>query len=162
MQDGSIGIRMALVLHVTLATAAWASCSDAEVTPEASAPDPSLASQYTAPLAPGDWETLDLDARKQFMRELVVPTMRPLFQAYDADRFAAFSCKTCHGSGVQAGDFHMPSSDLPVLNSAPSEEQKPTADFMKAIVKPKLAELLGMQEAGGLRCGSCHPSAAAP
>lgn len=164
MQDGSIGIRIALVFHITL-SAALTSCSDAEDdTPsQNTAPDAAFAqSQYTAPLSAGEWEAMDLDARKRFMRELVLPSMRPLFQDFDAERFAAFSCKTCHGSGVQAGDFEMPSADLPVLSSMPSDAQKPTADFMKTIVKPKLAELLGMQAAPGLRCGTCHPSAAAP
>src|SRR5262249_49469292 len=97
---------------------------------------------------------------KQVMRELVLPTMRPLFQDFDPERFAAVSCKTCHGSGAQAGDYALPSPDLPVLSSGdPSEELKPITDFMRNTVKPKMAELLGKQEAPGIRCSTCHPSA---
>jgi len=114
-------------------------------------------------LEPGEWARLDFDARKQFMRDTVLPAMRPLFQEFDATRFAAVSCRTCHGSGAQAGTFRLPNVDLPVLDSEalknPPESQKPIIAFMREVLKPKLGELLGMQDAAEFRCTTCHTSA---
>jgi hypothetical protein len=114
-------------------------------------------------LEPGQWALMDFDARKQFMRDTVVPTMRPLFQEFDAGRFAAVSCRTCHGSGAQAGTFRLPNADLPVLDNEalknPPESQKPILAFMRGVLKPKLGELLGMQDASEFRCTTCHTSA---
>jgi hypothetical protein len=102
---------------------------------------------------------MSFDERKQFMATKVMPAMKPLFQAFDAERFAAVSCKTCHGGGAQAGTFMVPSPDLPVLSSAvlmnPPEEQKPILAFMRETLKPKLAELLG-EDPKNLKCSTCH------
>lgn len=111
-------------------------------------------------LEPGAWQTMDFTARRRFMSEVVMPTMRPLFVESDAERFATFSCASCHGQGAADRAFAMPSTDLPSLGApaAGSDEahtQRMT-DFMRNIVKPKMAELLGDSE---LRCSKCHPSA---
>jgi hypothetical protein len=112
------------------------------------------------PLAPGEWQSLSFDARKQFMREVVMPTMRPLFVEADAERFERFSCSSCHGQGAGDGTFAMPSSDLPALGGPPTamddERKQRVVEFMRTSVKPKMAELLGESE---LRCSTCHPSA---
>lgn len=111
-------------------------------------------------LEPGEWQQLSFDARKQFMATKLMPAVTPLFQAFDAQRFAAVSCKTCHGSGAKAGTFALPSPDLPSLSSAmlmnPPEEQKPIIAFMRGMLKPKLMELLGLQDSAGLKCSTCH------
>jgi hypothetical protein len=124
--------------------------------PEADGGGPPEAEMH--PLA-GAWQSLDFDGRKQFMREVVMPTMRPLFIELDAERFASFSCASCHGSGTGDGTFSMPSSDLPALGgppAAPDDEQKQRmTEFMRNTVKPTMAELLGESE---LRCSKCHPS----
>lgn len=112
-----------------------------------------------APLEPGAWEGMDFAGRSRFMSDVVMPTMRPLFVESDAERFASFSCASCHGQGAADGSFAMPSSDVPTLGGAPAdadEAHKQMTDFMRNIVKPKMAELLGQPE---LRCGKCHPSA---
>lgn len=111
-------------------------------------------------LVPDAWEGMDFAARARFMSEVVMPTMRPLFVESDAERFATFSCGSCHGQGATNGSFAMPSPDLPVLGKpaageANDHDQRVT-EFMRNVVKPKMAELLGQPE---LRCGSCHPSA---
>lgn len=36
-----------------------------------------------------------------------MPVFGPIFQSYDADRYADFSCATCH-PGAEAYDFEMP------------------------------------------------------
>jgi hypothetical protein len=170
MSDGSIEIRTAFSLALLLGSAALAGCRletevpqnhDAAVAPlpDAGTLSP-LPNVYSAPLPAGEWQSLDFDQRKRFMRELVMPSLRPLFQGFDAERFAAFSCSTCHGSGVQAGTFAMPSMEVPALSrarlAAAAESDKPMLAFMRDMLKPKMAELLG--EPDSLRCSSCHLS----
>jgi hypothetical protein len=117
---------------------------------------------YTASLSTGEWQNMDFIARKQFMREMVLPALRPLFNEFDPVKFASVSCKTCHSSGAQDGSFAMPSADLPSLSSQalanPDERTQPIIDFMRNVIKPKMAELLGEQTAPGLRCSACHTS----
>lgn len=129
--------------------------------PEADGGDPPAAEMRAPePLEPGAWQRLDFEARKQFMREVVMPTMRPLFEEVDAERFASFTCISCHGQGAGDGTFAMPSSDLPPLGGPPAEMEdearQRVVEFMRKTVKPKMAELLGEAE---LRCSTCHPSA---
>ena len=112
------------------------------------------------PLDPGAWQTMDFAERASFMSEVVMPTMRPLFLESDAQRFESFSCASCHGQGAADGTFAMPSADLPTLGgpaaSTDDAHRQRVTDFMRNVVKPKMAELLGDSE---LRCGRCHPSA---
>jgi hypothetical protein len=118
------------------------------------------AGAHVAPLADGEWQTLSFDERKRFMVEFVMPAMRPLFNEFDAERFASVKCSTCHGGGAAAGTFAMPNSDLPALGGqtspAPDERQARTIEFMRSVVKPKVSELLGEPT---LRCTNCHTSA---
>jgi hypothetical protein len=41
------------------------------------------------------------------MQACVIPAVTPIFQAYDADRFAEVTCVTCH-PGAAEYDFAMP------------------------------------------------------
>src|SRR5262245_19358659 len=133
MSDGCTGIRVVALFHSLLVCVALAGCGGpAEDTHEsdsgvfdAAEPQP----QYSQPLEPGAWDLMSFDERKLYMVEMVLPMARSLFQTFDAERFATVNCKTCHGSGVAAGDFKLPSADLPMLDSAalknPSAEQQP-------------------------------------
>ena len=123
---------------------------------------PEVDEPYTEPLAAGEWSGMDFEARRKFMREMVMPAMRQAFQDFDAVRFASVSCRTCHGAGAMDGSFAMPAADLPVLNNAalmnPEEAQRPMIEFMRMVVRPQLASLLGA-EAGtpaAVRCSTCH------
>lgn len=168
MPDGSIEIRTAFISGVLLSCMALGACrldTEAPQSADAAMPplvDAGMTSQnvYSGPLVDGEWQSLDFESRRRVMRELVMPTMRPLFQAFDAERFAAVSCSTCHGSGAQSGTFTMPSADVPALSRArlaqPAESDKAVLAFMRDTVKPKMAELLG--EPDSLRCGNCHMS----
>lgn len=120
---------------------------------------------FTGPLEAGQWETLDDPTRAEFMKQVVVPEMTALFQGFDAEEFSEFDCKTCHGSGVDTGDFHMPNAELPVLTMEkiqnPDDDHKAITEFMAMQVKPTMARLLGIPEwspetPDGFGCTGCH------
>lgn len=98
------------------------------------------------------------------MKEKVVPTMKPLFQKFDAEEFASFGCKTCHGKDPLKSKYKMPSPDVPALDFAALEQgkQEPeTAKWMSEVVKPEMAKLLKKQEMSksnptGFGCLACH------
>lgn len=175
MSDGCFGIRSVLFSSFIAVVGGIAGCT--EVGPPTSDRDPSTDDtpaadagemlEDAAPdtpespaLEPGAWAAMDFDARKQFMATVVVPRVAPLFREFDAERFAAVGCRTCHGSGAKAGDFKLPNADLPVLHSEalknPPEELQPMLAFMRERLKPKMAELLGMEESSSFKCGTCH------
>jgi len=101
------------------------------------------------------WSELDHEQRAKFMRRVVVPTMKPLFQAFDPTRFRTFQCTTCHRRG---GDFHMPNPALFALPARPEQMPADKAEwvkFMTSEVRPEMAKLLGLSESEfGCRC---HP-----
>ena len=70
----------------------------APATTTTSTPPPSEEKQVTLPEGVA-FEQLDQDQRVEFMKQKVVPAMKPIFQNHDAKKFADFGCKTCHGEG---------------------------------------------------------------
>jgi len=92
-----------------------------------------------------DFDKLTHEEQADFMKKHVVPTMKPLFQKFDAKHYAKFECKTCHGKDPQKAKFKMPSPDLPKLDFAALKagKQKPQiAKFMGEVVEPEMAKLL--------------------
>jgi hypothetical protein len=163
MLDGCFGIRTVSLFNLSFALAALTGCDGSGSEPreaDAAVQDSGAETRYETALEPGAWEEMSFEERKKFMRELILPTVAPMFHDFDAQRFAAVSCKTCHGSGAQAGDFALPSPDVPALNSEalknPSEELKPIVEFMRNVLKPAVSELLGKRETAALRCNTCH------
>jgi hypothetical protein len=116
----------------------------------------------TAVLPDVPFEQLDHDQKIQFMKQVVVPTMAPLFQRHDPDKFAEFNCKTCHGDAADRGHFHMPSDKLTKLNLARMGKfDQHDIDFMTNEVKPMMAKLLEEEEHSpdnprGFGCLHCH------
>lgn len=117
---------------------------------------------------PAEWSAMSGDQRREYMSAHVVPTMGPLFRAFDAERFETFECGTCHGPRAAFGAFDMPSAALPVLPAPDSEawramrtERAHVFRFMAERVEPVMAELLGKRPFNprtgeGFGCFDCH------
>src|SRR5512134_633641 len=85
----------------------------AEAAPSQAAPGGPPSS--IAPQKP--WADLSRDERLAHMKNVVVPHMKPLFQASpEGADFKEFGCATCHGAGAKDGKFTMPNADLPKLD----------------------------------------------
>lgn len=110
------------------------------------------------------FKQMSLEDQKKFMKEKVVPAMAKAFKEFDKKEFAKFGCKTCHGKGVASGKYEMPNPDLPKLDFAKlqaGEDHPKTAEFMEKVVKPQMAEILGLPEytpdnPKGFGCLHCH------
>jgi hypothetical protein len=99
------------------------------------------------------WQDLDHKQRAAFMKRVVLPTMKPLFVAFDPKKFRNFDCATCHGHDR---DFRMPNPGLFVLPAHLETLDKPAwLKFMASEVKPEMAKLLGLPETA-FACSRCH------
>jgi len=115
---------------------------------------------------PGDgvaFDDLSDDDKAKFMRAKVVPAMKAAFQKFDPKEFGKFNCKTCHGKGAITKEYDMPNPDLPALDFAELKAGKhgAVARFMKDVVTPGMADLLGQPERSptnpdGFGCLECH------
>ncbi|MED5373442.1 MAG: hypothetical protein VX899_20650 [Myxococcota bacterium] len=101
------------------------------------------------------WAEMDADQKNAYMASTVTPQMAELFQAYNADAYASFTCNTCHTDG---GDYSMPTSDLYGFDPAaiPGADEGDGYAFMHNEVVPKMQELLDDESFG---CLNCHPAA---
>jgi len=108
------------------------------------------------------FDEYDHEQKIQFMKQKVMPTMAPLFQRHDPQRFARFDCKTCHGPIADRGEYHMPNDKLPKLNLADLRSFDPrNVAFMQNLIKPTMARLLKQPEfseenTDGFGCMGCH------
>lgn len=109
------------------------------------------------------WAQMDESERMEHMAAVVMPRMKGVFQGHDAQRFAAFSCATCHGEGANSGNFEMPNPQLPQLDAAKlyKKHRKATPDMVKLMwkeVEPAMGEALALTYGfeGEINCGSCH------
>lgn len=127
---------------------------------------PAQVGETSTPTADLQWAAMNEAERKQYMKNVVLPQMRDLFQAADPDAFAEFTCATCHGSSAETGSFEMPSPDLPTLNPKDGfqhakQEHPEIFEFMQKKVVPEMAALLGVQPYDpatqqGFGCFHCH------
>jgi hypothetical protein len=109
------------------------------------------------------WAEMDHGERMDHMATVVLPRMQEVFEGHDPERFANFSCATCHGSGAANGDFEMPSPSLPVLDASNfykthRQNQKQMVELMWKEVEPAMGEALAVTYGigGAIDCGSCH------
>lgn len=111
-----------------------------------------------------DFDKLEYDDKVAFMKQKVMPTMKPLLVKFDPKEFPKVTCKTCHGKDPKATKYKMPSPDLPKLDfdaiKAGKEDPK-VVEFMSKVVKPEMAKLLNKPEMTesnpeGFGCLGCH------
>lgn len=98
------------------------------------------------------WAEMDAEQKGAYMATDVSPAMAAIFQGYDAEAYADFSCDTCHTDG---GDKSMPSEDLSgYWEEFPGPDTTdPGAKFMHEEVLPKMKELL---DDDSFSCAGCH------
>jgi hypothetical protein len=146
------------------APAAPAEAAAAEPAPAAAAEAPA-AEKSLAPAKP--WAELGRDERIAHMKNVVVPHMKPLFQASpEAEHFKEFGCSTCHGPGAKEGKFEMPSAALPKLDAKDGfkvhmDKDPEMTKWMMSTVLPEMAKTLGQtpydpKTNSGFMCGDCH------
>jgi hypothetical protein len=115
------------------------------------------------------WKDMTKQQKGKYMKMVVVPTMAPLFTAFNPKEFAKVECWTCHGEDAQDREFKMPNPKLAVLPSTPegfkkvAKEKPDWVKFMSGTVKPQMAKLLGLPEFDpkhpkkpGFGCSNCH------
>ena len=111
------------------------------------------------------------------MKAAVVPTMKPIFQAFDTKKFKTVACTTCHGDDGPERKYKMPSNDIhPLPNTKEGFEAtlkaKPTwpkwTKFMSEKVEPAMGKLLAVPVfdpqkpvEGAFSCAKCHKLEAA-
>ena len=111
-----------------------------------------------------NWEKMDHSERMAYMKKVILPTMRKEFAAFNPDKFAKMTCKTCHGAGAEDDSYTMPNPQIWKLPNSKEGWAKADTNFVKFMrftVKPKMASLLGipefsMQTKTGFGCGNCH------
>ena len=160
---------------VSIACLALASCgggSDA-ATDDGEAPTDqgsSAGGEDVVPTAEG-WATMEHGDKMAWMAEEVHPRMAAMFGEFDAERYADFSCASCHGENASDHGFEMPSNSLPALHATGTPEQQQMVSqynsmirFMFQRVLPTMQTLVDGPEYDeetqeGFSCYSCHPHA---
>lgn len=114
------------------------------------------------------WADMSQEQRGEYMANVVVPRLRPVFQQFDAEEFAEFNCATCHGDNAQEVGFRMPNglhplnpTQIPSMFESEDPEVQRVAQFMAGEVTPLMTELLGAapydpETHQGFGCMSCH------
>jgi hypothetical protein len=108
------------------------------------------------------WDSMAKPDRELYMTTTVLPHMRETFVGFDAERFAAFDCETCHVTGAATGDYAMPDPGIPKLSrlhfGRDHQRKHPeTVRFMWEQVEPEMSALLGGPEGTrGFNCRTGH------
>jgi cytochrome c553 len=118
------------------------------------------------------WKDMSYNQKRAYMKASVVPTMKPIFQTFDAKTFSKFTCETCHGKDGADRKFKMPSNDIKPLPGTPEAFQAKLkteadwpkwADFMAHKVEPAIGKLLDVPVfdpqnpvKGTFSCANCH------
>jgi hypothetical protein len=154
---------LSLVCSIAL-VAALGACGGSQ--PAATAPgEPGAAPAADAPAEGSSdvWSDSMSDKQKaEFMKKKVVPAMSKTFQEFDANKYADFGCKTCHGPQMKPRpvdflpELHMKDGQL-----AEAAEHPELAKLMSEKVSPQMAEIFGKKPfdpatGEGFGCAGCH------
>jgi mono/diheme cytochrome c family protein len=123
------------------------------------------------------WKDMTFPQKKAYMKTAVTPTMKPIFQTFDAKKFKTFNCASCHGDDGADRKFKMPSNGIhPLPNTEEAFHAKlksePTwpkwTEFMAQKVEPAMGKLLDLAVfdhkkpvKGAFGCANCHKLEAA-
>jgi cytochrome c553 len=123
------------------------------------------------------WKDMTYQQKKAYMKSAVTPTMKPIFQAFDAKKFKTFDCTSCHGKDGADRKFKMPSNDIHPLPNTPEAFQAKLktepdwpkwTEFMAKQVEPAMGKLLDIPVfdpknpvKGAFGCANCHKLEAA-
>src|SRR3954471_4119883 len=123
------------------------------------------------------WKDMTFTQKKAYMKVAVTPTMKPIFQAFDAKEFKKFNCATCHGADGADRKYKMPSNDIhPLPNTPEAFQAKMKAEttwpkraaFMSKKVEPTMGKVLDVPVfdpqkpvEGAFGCNKCHKLEAA-
>jgi len=123
------------------------------------------------------WKDMTVQQKKAYMKADVMPTMKPIFQTFDAKTFKTFTCVTCHGKDGADRKFKMPSNGIhPLPNTeaafAAKIKSEPSwpkwTEFMSQKVEPAMGKLLDLPVfnpkkpvPGAFGCANCHKLEAA-
>lgn len=108
------------------------------------------------------WSEMSYADREMDMVGRFLPIFAEVFQEYDPERYATFSCESCHGNDMRERQFVVPTADLPPvpLPNTPAYQQMAAEHpedmrFMEEIVTPTMQTMLGM--GATFTCNGCHP-----
>src|SRR5205814_10655211 len=88
------------------------------------------------------WKDMNKDQRMKFMKAVVNPKMKVVFQIFDAQKFAKFNCATCHGKDAKDRDFEMPNPNADI-HPLPDSPEGFKALMAKKADWPKWAKFMG-------------------
>jgi hypothetical protein len=149
-----------LVAAVVVAVACAAGCGSKS--PETSTTPAAPSAGAAVALPDVAFDKLDHDQRIAFMKQKVMPAMKPVFANHDSTKFAELHCTNCHGEQAKEGHFDMPNPKLPKLNfNDMSKFKKEDIEWMEKEVLPTMAKLLDMpmyskDNPKGFGCLGCH------
>jgi len=129
----------------------------------ASGPGAAPADAATTGSASDVWhEDMSDKLKADFMKKKVVPPMAKTFQAFDAQKYSDFGCKTCHGADFKEHpDDYLSTLHMKDGKFVEAEKNPAMAKFMMEQVAPQMAEIFGMKPYNpetreGFGCGGCH------
>jgi hypothetical protein len=120
------------------------------------------------------WKDMTKDQKMKFMKAVVTPKMKVVFQKFDPKKFEKFGCGVCHGKDAKEHEFKMPNpnADIHPLPDNPQEFQALMAKkadwpkwvkFMKEEVFPQMGGLLHVTmfdpkkpDPNAFGCKNCH------
>lgn len=107
-------------------------------------------------------DTMPDNLKAEFMKNKVLPAMAKTFQEHDAEKYAKFDCKTCHGPQFKPHPVdYLPELTFKDGKLLEAEKHPEMAQFMSEKVSPQMAEIFGKKPYDpatqqGFGCGGCH------
>ena len=111
---------------------------------------------------PDKWsDDLSQADKGAFMKAHVMPKMSAVFKAMSAERYADFSCGTCHGPEWKTPKDFLPKLTMKDGKFTAMNDKAAVVEFMMTKVTPEMAQIFGKpaydpKTNTGFGCGGCH------